>query len=191
MFIFMHYSGPEPKWAESLRGMVPAYSPAYPFGAQEESLSEHLEGKEPAARATEFKAAFQLDESIWKPLSEVTENLVGADSLTSTDHFVWRDQWLLSRADVVIVDSAATTEIPLLAALWGIPVIAVSFSPTGMSPWLSKTAQVTVNSPTGAEQILSVLGIRTATAEEQAEAQQAAQAEGATGAKVVTGEIVE
>lgn len=167
MFIYMHYSGPEPQWAESLRGLVPAYSPAYPFAAQEESLSAHLEEKNPAQRASQYKEAFQLDDSIWKALSEVSEKLSEADSLTSTDHLIWRDQWLLSRADVVITDSAATTEIPLLAALWGIPVVAVSFSPVGINPWMAKTAQVTVNNPTSAEQILSVIGIRAMPAEEE------------------------
>lgn len=165
MFIYMHYSGAEPKWAESLRGLVPAYSPAYQFSVQKESLFEHLEGKDPAPRATEYREAFQLDESIWKPLSEVEDSIAGADSLASTDLLVWRDQWLLSRADIVIMDSAASSEIPLLAALWNIPVVVVSFSPVGMNPWLAKTAQITVNSPTSAEQILAVLGMRPAPAE--------------------------
>jgi len=165
MFIYMHYAGPEPKWAESLRGMVPAFSPAFPFSAQKESLFEHLEGKSPAARAGQYREAFQLDDSVWKPLSEVADDLIAADSLASTDALVWRDQWLLSRADVVIMDSMATADIPILAALWSIPVVAVSFSPVGMNPWLAKASQITVNSPTSAEQILAAVGIRQAPAE--------------------------
>jgi hypothetical protein len=160
MFFYLHYNGSEPGWALSLRGIVPCFTPAYPFSMQEESLAPSLADKQPAERAARFAEAFQLDKGLWKPLSEARETLVGADQLASTDHLVWRDQWLLGRADAVIVENGATLEIPLLAALWGIPVVAVSFTPTGMHPWLAKTAQITLNSPTNAEQILSVLGIQ-------------------------------
>lgn len=160
MFIYMHYNGNEPPWALSLRGLVPAFSPAYPFAMQEESLAPILTAKEPAERAARFAEAFQLDAGLWKPLSDARDTLVQADQLASTDHLVWRDQWLLSRADAVVVENGATLEVPLLAALWGIPVVAVSFAPTGMHPWLAKTAQLTVNSPTNAEQILGAFGMQ-------------------------------
>jgi hypothetical protein len=160
MFIYMHYNGNEPPWALSLRGLVPAFTPGYPFSMQEESLAAVLADKEPAERAARFAEGFQLDAGLWKPLSDARDTLLLADQLASTDHIVWRDQWLLSRADAVVVENGATLEIPLLAALWGIPVVAVSFAPTGMHPWLAKTAQLTVNSPTSAEQILSALGVQ-------------------------------
>jgi hypothetical protein len=127
---------------------------------QEESLAPSLADKDPAERAARFAEGFQLDASLWKPLSEARDILLQADQRASTDHLVWRDQWLLSRADAVVVENGATLEIPILAALWGIPVVAVSFSPVGMHPWLAKTAQITVNSPTSAEQILGALGVQ-------------------------------
>lgn len=160
MFIYMHYNGSEPPWALSLRGLVPAFTPGYPFAMQEESLAEVLADKEPAERAARFAEGFQLDPGLWKPLSEARETLLKADQLASTDHLVWRDEWLLLRADAVIVENGATLEIPLLAALWEIPVVAVSFAPTGMHPWLAKSAQITVNSPASAEQILGALGVQ-------------------------------
>jgi hypothetical protein len=127
---------------------------------QEESLAPILADKKPSERATVYAEAFQLDAGLWKPLSDARDVLLGADQLATTDHLVWRDQWLLSRADAVIVENGATLEIPLLAALWGIPVVAVSFTPMGMHPWLAKTAQITVNSPDSAKQILSSLGVQ-------------------------------
>ncbi len=160
MFIYMHYNGNEPPWALSLRGLVPAFTPGYPFSMQEESLAEVLANKEPAERAARFAEVFQLDAGLWKPLSEARDTLFQADQLASTDHLIWRDQWLLLRADAVVVENGSTLEIPLLAALWGIPVVAVSFAPTGMHPWLAKSAQITVNSPTSAEQILGALGVQ-------------------------------
>jgi hypothetical protein len=160
MFIYMHYNGQEPPWAEALRGVIPAFTPAYPFSQQEKSLGASLVENAPAERATLYKEAFQLDASIWLPLSEARETLLLADQLPSTNHLMWRDQWLLSRADAVVVENGATLEIPLMAALWGIPVVAVSFIPTGMHPWLAKAAQITVNNPEYPEQILGVLGIR-------------------------------
>jgi hypothetical protein len=160
MFIYMHYDGNEPPWALSLRGLVPAFTPAYPFAMQEESLAAVLADKKPSSRAGTYAEAFQLDAGLWKPLSDAREVLLAADQLATTDHLVWRDQWLLSRADAVIVENGSTLEVPLLAALWGIPVVAVSFTPMGMHPWLAKTAQITVNSPTSAEQILGSLGVQ-------------------------------
>lgn len=160
MFLYMHYDGAEPNWAISLRGLVPAFTPAYPFAHQEESLAPALADKAPAERATRFAEAFQLDAGLWKPLSDARDTLLQADTMASTDHLVWRDQWLLSRADAVVVENGSTLEVPLLAALWGIPVVAVSFTPMGMHPWLAKTAQITVNSPNSAEQILGALGVQ-------------------------------
>lgn len=160
MFIYMHYNGNEPPWALSLRGLVPAFTPGYPFEMQEESLAPALADKAPAERAARFAEAFQLDAGLWKSLSDARDTLVQADQLASTDHLVWRDQWLLSRADAVVVENGSTLEVPLLAALWGIPVVTVSFTPMGMHPWLAKTAQITVNSPTSAEQILGALGVQ-------------------------------
>ena len=162
MFIYMHYDGPEPVWATSLRGLVPAFTPAYPFEQQEASLGDVLTDKNPAERCLTHKDAFQLDESLWKPLSEAREILGGADKLISTNHLVWRDQWLLSRADVVLVENGATLEIPVLADLWGIPVVALSFAPTGMHPWLAHSARITINSPTHSEDILGALGVQAA-----------------------------
>lgn len=160
MFIYMHYDGPEPAWATSLRGIVPAFSPAFHFGPQEETLGPILADKSPCGVAGAFKDVFQLDGALWSPLSEAREILLVPDQQATTDHLVWRDQWLLLRADAVVTDVGASLEIPLFAAMLRIPVVGVSFTSFGMNPWMAKSAQLTVNSPAGGEQILSAMGVQ-------------------------------
>ena len=167
-FAYLHYNGAEPSWAKSLRESgLWCYSPALPLSHQLTAVPEmetFLETKSMAAPAYLNSEAFQLDPALGKPLSEVRSILDGADQLMSTDHLVWRDQWLLSRADAVLVENGASLEIPLLASLWGIRVVAVSFTPTGMHPWLAKCAQITVNSPANSGVIFESLGLQVAEA---------------------------
>jgi hypothetical protein len=161
MFVFMHYNGGEPGWANAIMqsGLL-AYSPARPLESQLSNEFEfELESKKPNVTAYQYTEAFKLTDALWKPFSAAKATLLEADHLLSTEHCIWRDQWFLSRADALLVENGASLEIPLLAYLWNIPVVAVSFTPTGMHPWLAKAAQVTVNSPENAEQILAVLNI--------------------------------
>ena len=99
----------------------------------------------------------QLDETLWDSLPDARDALVRADQLASTGLLVWRDQWLLSRSDAVVVENGASLEIPLFAALWGIPVVSLSYAPTGMHPWLALASFMTLNSPNSAEHILGAL----------------------------------
>ena len=162
MFVFMHYNGGEPGWASSLlEAGLTAYSPARPFSAQISSLERELEEIKPNAVAYKYSDAFKLSENLWKPLSQVKQVLLGADSLVSTEHCIWRDQWLLSRADLLLVESGASLEIPVLAYLWDIKTIAISFSPAGNNPWLLKSAHLTINNPENVEDILEILGQKT------------------------------
>jgi hypothetical protein len=69
---------------------------------------------------------------------------------------IYRDLWLLVRADVLIVDSNSANELAVYASLLGIPVVAVSYSPAGLHPWLAHCAQTTVNSPESVQEILDV-----------------------------------
>jgi hypothetical protein len=161
MFIYMHFSTPnEPEWAKSLRGLVPAYSPRWNWESQEESLAATLADKEPAAVAGAFRDVFQLDAGLWSPLSESRTILNAADQHQLTDHLVWRDQWLLLRADAVVTDVTASMEVPLFAALLRIPVVGVSFTPFGTNPWMAKSTQLTVNNPLDGEQILNCMGLQ-------------------------------
>jgi hypothetical protein len=160
MFIYMHYSTSEPEWAKSLRGLVPSYGPGWTWEAQEESLAATLADKEPAAVAGAFRDVFQLDAGLWSPLSEARTILNAADQHRLTDHLVWRDQWLLLRADAVVTDVTASMEVPLFAALLRIPVVGVSFTSFGTNPWMAKSAQLTVNNPLDGEQILTCMGVQ-------------------------------
>jgi hypothetical protein len=55
------------------------------------------------------------------------------------------------------VDAHSTNELAVYAFLLGIPVVAVSYSPTGLHPWLTHCAQATVHSPESVQEILDVL----------------------------------
>jgi hypothetical protein len=52
------------------------------------------------------------------------------------------------------VDAHSTNELAIYAFLLGIPIVAVSYSPAGVHPWLAHCAQVTVNSPESVQEIL-------------------------------------
>lgn len=161
MFAFLSYSGPEPDWASALRESnfpgLHVYSPGQPLESQLYALEGQLETRKPNALAYAHSAALRLEESVWLPFSEALPTLVAADSCIVTSQMVWRDLYLLVRADALIVDARSTNELSLFASLLGIPVVAVSYGPTGLHPWLAHCAQVTVNSPENIGQILDVL----------------------------------
>ena len=160
MFIYSQFNGLEPAWVSSLiETGLPVYSPARPFSEQIELLSKELENVKPSSTAYEKAEALNLPKNIWKPLAEVKPVLEQADLISSTEHCIWRDQWLISRADLLIVENGASMEIPILAYYLDVRTVAISFTPTGMSPWLAKIAHITINSPNSVDDILSVLNI--------------------------------
>ncbi len=160
-FAFLSYSGIEPEWATALRESdfpgLQVYSPGLPLEGQLEALGDELAARKPNAVAYTYPRTLRIEESIWMPFTEALPTLMEADSCTLTSQMVWRDVYLLVRADALIVDARGTNELALLASLLGIPVIAISYRPTGLHPWLSHCAQVTVNSPNSIGQIVDVL----------------------------------
>jgi len=158
MFIFLHYSGGEPRWASELvKAGFPVYSPARPIKDQLARLEPVLEGVKPNVNAYEYADAFKLGKEIWKPISQVKQVLVDADKFVSTEHCIWRDQWLLSRSDILLTENGASLDIPVLAYLLDIRTVSISFIPTWISPWLAKASQITINNPQSVEEIISVL----------------------------------
>ena len=161
MFAFLSYNGPEPDWAVALGGAnfpgLHVYSPGLPLESQLETIGDDLEARKPNPVAYAHSEALSLDKSIWLPFSEALPTLVAADSCTITNQMVWRDLYLLVRSDALIVDARSTNELALYASLLGIQVVAVSYGPTGLHPWLTHCAQVTINSPGNISQILDAL----------------------------------
>ncbi len=161
MLAFLNYSGAEPDWAAALRESnfpgLHVYSPALTLESQLPSLGDDLAARKPNVLAYAGSAPLRLEESIWLPLSEALPTLVAADSCMVTSQMVYRDLYLLVRSDALIVDARSTNELAVYAALLGIPVVAVSYQPTGLHPWLTHCAQVTVNSPENIGQILDAL----------------------------------
>lgn len=161
MFAFLSYSGDEPDWATGLResnwpGLY-VYSPGLTLESQLEALGDDLAARKPNSLAYANSEALRLEETIWLPFTEALPTLVAADSCTVTSQMVWRDLYLLVRADALIVDAHSTNELALFASLIGVPVVAVSYRPTGLHPWLSHCAQMTINSPESIGQILDAL----------------------------------
>ncbi len=159
MFVYLHYNGGEPSWATALRNSgLPCYSPGIPIEQQLQSIRVELDERKPCTPAYDNQNAFQLAGDIWTPLQEAEPSLLEADRLSDTDLMVWRDQWLLTRADVLVVANGATHEIPLLSRLWEIPVVGISYTPMGGHHWFSYCCQVTINSPQNVDHILEIIG---------------------------------
>lgn len=160
MFVYLHYNNREPSWASVLRqsGAIACYSPGLTFESQLEGLRPELENRNPGIVIQEHATVFQLDSRIFQPLEEAAPALVAADSLVDTASMVWRDQWLLSRADVLIAENGASTDLLILAKLWRIPCIGISFTPVGSHHWFAHCTTATLNSPETIEEILAILG---------------------------------
>ena len=160
-FAFLSYSGLEPEWATALRESdfpgLQVYSPGLPLEGQLEALGDELAARKPNAVAYAHSQALRIEKSIWMPFCEALQTLVEADSCTITNQMVWRDVYLLVRADALIVDAHTTNELALLASLLGISTIAISYRPTGLHPWLSHCAEMTINNPESVEHILKAL----------------------------------
>ena len=160
MFAFLSYNGAEPGWASALResdfpGLY-VYSPGLPLEDQLEAIGDALSARKPNVMAYASAETLRLEENIWLSFCDALPTLLAADSCTVTSQMVYRDLYLLMRADVLIVDAHSTNELAVYASLSRIPVVAVSYSPTGVHPWLAHCAQTTVNSPESVQQIMEV-----------------------------------
>ena len=155
MFLFLAYQGGEPDWAAGVRKYASAYSQGIILPAQLEPIRKELSEKKPSDMAELMKEPLQLDESLWMDFEEALPTLTAADQCDNTSRMVWRDLYFLLRSDAVIANSDAGSEIPLLATYLNTPVIAVSFAPMGLHPWLAHCAPITLNSPLTITQILS------------------------------------
>jgi hypothetical protein len=160
MFAFLSYNGGEPGWASALRESsfpgLRVYSPALTLESQLDAIGDDLSLRKPNVLAYASSEALRLEETIWLSLCDALPTLLAADSCTVTSQMIYRDLYLLVRADVLIVDAHSTNELAVYASLLGIPVVAVSYSPTGLHPWLTHCAQATVNSPESIQEILDV-----------------------------------
>lgn len=160
MFAYLSYNGGEPGWATALRESdfpgLHVYSPGLTLEEQLESIGDDLAARKPNVLAYASAQTLRLEETIWLPLPEALPTLLSADSCTVTSQMIYRDLYLLVRSDVLIVDANSTNELALFASLLGIPVIAVSYSPSGLHPWLTHCAHTTVNSPESVQEILDV-----------------------------------
>ena len=158
MFAFLSYNGNEPGWATALRESnfpgLSVYSPALPLDDQIEAIGDDLSARQPNALACTFSTAFRLEGTIGLPLPDALPTLMAADSCTVTSQLIYRDLYLLVRSDVLIVDAHSTNELAVYAFLLGIPVVAVSYGPSGLHPWLTHCAHTTVNSPESVQEIL-------------------------------------
>jgi len=151
MFAFLAYNGGEPAWAKALRetDLAPGlavYSPGIALTKQIFFIEGYL-ARKPNVLAYAHQEALRLDQA----------TLFEADRCADTHQMIFRDLYLLVRADVLIVEAGSTNELALMANLLGIPVVAISYTPSGIHPWLAHCAQVTVNSPTSVSQIIDVL----------------------------------
>ncbi len=161
MFAFLSYNGEEPAWAKALRetDLAPGlavYSPGIALTKQIFFIEGYL-ARKPNVLAYAHQEALRLDQKIWLELTEAQATLFEADRCADTHQMIFRDLYLLVRADVLIVEAGSTNELALMANLLGIPVVAISYTPFGIHPWLAHCAQVTVNSPTSVSQIIDVL----------------------------------
>jgi hypothetical protein len=160
MFAYLSYNGGEPGWATALRESdfpgLHVYSPGLTLEEQLEAIGDDLSARKPNVLAYASAQTLRLEETIWLPLPEALPTLLSADSCTVTSQMIYRDLYLLVRSDALIVDAHSTNELALFASLLGIPVIAVSYSPTGLHPWLTHCAITTVNSPESVQEILDV-----------------------------------
>jgi hypothetical protein len=160
MFAFLSYNGGEPGWASAMRESdfpgLTVYSPGLPLEEQLEAIGDDLSARKPNVLSYTFETALRLEKSIWLSLCDALPTLMAADSCTVTSQLIYRDLYLLVRSDVLIVDAHSTNELAVYAFLLGIPVVAVSYSPTGLHPWLTHCAQATVNSPESVQEILDV-----------------------------------
>jgi len=165
MFAFLSYNGAEPSWAKVLRetDLAPGLAVYSPGITLEEQISRnsflcerHLVRK-PNALAYAHSDALKLDDTLWLTLDKALPTLFEADRCVDTHQMIFRDLYILVRADVLIVETGSTNELALMASLLGIPVVAISYAPSGIHPWLAHCAQVTVNSPVSVSQILDVL----------------------------------
>lgn len=158
MFAYLSYNGGEPGWASALRESnfpgLHVYSPGLTLESQLEAIGDDLSARKPNVLAYASAQALRLEEPIWLSLCDALPTLLAADSCTVTSQMIYRDLYLLVRSDVLIVDAHSTNELALYASLLGIPVVAVSYSPTGLHPWLTHCAQTTVNSPENVQEIL-------------------------------------
>lgn len=161
MFAFLSYNGTEPSWAKALRetelapGLV-IYSPGIALSEQIYHIEGHL-ARKPSVLAYAHSEALRLDKALWLELSEAQATLFEADRCADTHQMIFRDLYMLVRADVLIVEAGSTNELALMANLLGIPVVAISYTPLGIHPWLAHCAQVTVNSPVSVDQIIDVV----------------------------------
>ncbi len=158
MFAFLSYSGNEPRWATALRESdfrgLTVYSPGLTLESQLEVIGDDLSTRQPNALSCTFSTALRLEGTIGLPLRDALPTLMAADSCTVTSQLIYRDLYLLVRSDVLIVDAHSTNELAVYAFLLGIPVVAVSYSPSGLHPWLTHCAHTTVNSPESVQEIL-------------------------------------
>ncbi len=160
MFAFLSYNGSEPAWATAMRESnypgLNVYSPGLTLEEQLESIGDDVSSRKPNVLAYASAEALALEEEIWLPLCDALPTLLAADSCTVTSQMVYRDMYLLVRSDVLIVDARSTNELAVYANLLGIPVVAVSYGPGGLHPWLTHCAHATVNSPESVQEILDV-----------------------------------
>ena len=160
MFAYLSYNGSEPGWASALResdfpGLY-VYSPGLTLESQLEALGDDLSARKPNVVAYASAEALRLEETIWMSFCDALPTLLAADTCTVTSQMIYRDLFLLVRADVLIVDAQSTNELAVYASLLGIPVVAVSYSPAGLHPWLTHCARATVNSPESVQEILDL-----------------------------------
>ena len=160
VFAYLSYNGSEPAWATALRESnfpeLRVYSPGLTLEEQLEAIGDDLAARRPNIMAYASAQALRLEETIWDSLTTALPTLLAADSCTVTSQMIYRDLYLLVRSDVLIVDAHSTNELALFASLLEIPVVAVSYSPTGLHPWLTHCSQTTVNSPESVREILEV-----------------------------------
>ena len=158
MFAFLSYNGSEPGWATAMRESdfpgLTVYSPGLTLESQLEVIGDDLSARQPNALSCTFATALRLEGTIGLALRDALPTLMEADSCTVTSQLIYRDLYLLVRSDVLIVDAHSTNELAVYAFLLGIPVVAVSYSPSGLHPWLTHCAHTTVNSPESVQEIL-------------------------------------
>jgi hypothetical protein len=130
------------------------YSPGLTLEEQLESIGDDLSARKPNVTAYANSEALGLPENIWLSLCDALPTLLAADSCAVTLQMIYRDLWLLARSDVLIVDAQSTNELAVYAHLLGIPVVAISYGPAGLHPWLAHCAKATVNSPESIQEIL-------------------------------------
>jgi hypothetical protein len=170
MFAYLSYNGSEPAWATALRESnfpgLSVYSPGLTLDEQLEAIGDDLSARKPNVLAYASAEALALGEPIWHSFCDALPSLLAADSCTITSQMIYRDIYLLVRSDVLIVDARSTNELAVYANLLGIPVVAVSYGPGGLHPWLDHCAKATVNSPESIQEILDVFTPNTPNTEE-------------------------